>query len=245
MLARSGQVPRHLGHYCSIAAVCPHCGGVPEGASLLAPKSKAAERPAMPGARLRSAAVWWMAAAAATRVIWCQQVSAGAFVVLRLELQNVEPLIWRVVRVPADLRLRALHPVLQTVMGWNDQHPHSFSDGSANVPHADAPIAESLRVAHSRLTYTYEEQLAWRLRITAARGMWRPGSRQSIICLDGYLAGPGDGSGGPAAYSAILAGTIGHGPKLSRDLLESLGPGFDPERFDRSAINRELAQMRG
>lgn len=165
--------------------------------------------------------------------------------VLRLELQHVEPLIWRVVRVPADLRLRELHRVLQTVMGWGDQHAHSFTDGNATPPDDDMTITDALTAAHSRLTYIYEEQLAWRLRITRARGMWRPGSRHSIICLDGYLAGPRDGSGGPTAYSAILAGTLGRGPKLSRDVLDSLGPGFDPERFDRSAINRELAQLRG
>jgi hypothetical protein len=172
-------------------------------------------------------------------------MSAAGFVVIRLEVQNVEPLIWRVVRVPEDLKLCELHKVLQTVMGWCDQHPHSFDDGGPRPPDENRTIDEALTAAHSRLTYVYEEQLAWRLRITRARGMWRPGSRHSIICLDGYLAGPRDGSGGPLAYNAILAGTIGRGPKLSRDVLESLGPGFDPERFDRSAINRELAQLRG
>ncbi|MBA3269966.1 MAG: plasmid pRiA4b ORF-3 family protein [Acidobacteria bacterium] len=172
-------------------------------------------------------------------------MSEAVFVVLRLELQNVEPLIWRVVRVPGDLRLRELHRVLQTVMGWGDRHPHSFADGSAMPPDENLTIVEALAAAHSRLTYVYDEQLAWRLRITRARGMWRPGSRHPIICLDGYLAGPRDGTVGPLAYSAILAGTLGRGPKLSRDVLESLGPGFDPERFDRSAINRELAQLRG
>src|SRR5688500_18432879 len=172
-------------------------------------------------------------------------MAEGDFVVLRLELQNVEPLIWRVVRVPADLRLGELHRVLPTVMGWCDRHPHSFTDGSAHSPDETLTISEALAAAHSRLTYVYEEQIAWRLRITRARGMWRPGSRHSIICLDGYLAGPRDGMGGPMAYNAILAGTLGRGPKLSRDVLDSLGPGFDPERFDRSAINRELAQLRG
>src|SRR5215207_896437 len=158
-------------------------------------------------------------------------MSGALFVVLRLELQLVEPLIWRVVRVPADLRLSELHKVLQTVMGWSDQHPHSFHDGSALGPDEGLTIEDALAAAHSRLCYVYDEQPAWRLRITRARGMWRPGSRHSIICLDGYLAGPRDGSGGPTAYSAILAGTIGRGPKLSRHVLDALGPGFDPERF--------------
>ena len=181
------------------------------------------------------------------------------FVVLRLELQKVEPLIWRVLRVPADLRLSELHRVLQTVMGWLDRHPHGFEIAKRTfTPHdrttpreagkhcssEDLTILEALAAGREGIIYIYARSPEWRLRITRAPGSWRPASKSAIVCLDGYLAGPLDDSGGPAAYNAILAATLGRGPRLSRAMLARLGPNFDPERFDRSAINRQLAILR-
>lgn len=179
--------------------------------------------------------------------------------VLRLELQNVEPLIWRVIRVPGDLRLSELHPVLQTVMGWDNRYPHAFEicgrtsdrSGHRGVPGdsrhigcSDAQtITEALAAGRDGITYLYHHGPEWRLRLTRAPGAWRSVSKSPITCLDGYLAGPRDDSGGPVAYSAILAATLGRGPRLTRAQLERLGPGFDPELFDRSAINRELALL--
>jgi hypothetical protein len=180
-------------------------------------------------------------------------------VVLRLELQNVEPLIWRVIRVPDDLRLSQLHRVLQTVMGWDDRYPHAFEicsragDRTAprRAPAAGRPIGcsdaqtitEALAAGRDGITYLYDHEPEWRLRVTRAPGSWRSVSKSPITCLDGYLAGPRDDSGGPVAYSAILAATLGRGPRLTRAQIERLGPGFDPELFDRSAINRALAQL--
>lgn len=182
----------------------------------------------------------------------------AAFVVIRLELQRVEPLIWRIVRVPADLRLSELHRVVQTVMGWQDRHPHAFEiarhvftphdrtraqDAGRQCSSEDLTIVEALAEGREGITYIYDCP-AWRLRITRAPGAWRPASKSAIACLDGYLAGPGDDSGGPMAYNAILAATLGRGPRLSQSALAGLGPDFDPERFDRSAINRALAHVR-
>jgi hypothetical protein len=179
-------------------------------------------------------------------------------VVLRLELQNVEPLIWRVIRVPGDLRLSQLHRVLQTVMGWGDRYPHAFetcgrtngttarraaADGTTVGCSDGMTITEALAAGRDGITYLYDHEPEWRLRVTRAPGAWRSVSKSPITCLDGYLAGPRDDHSGPAAYSAILAATLGRGPRLTRAQIERLGPGFDPELFDRSAINRELALL--
>jgi Plasmid pRiA4b ORF-3-like protein len=49
--------------------------------------------------------------------------------VLRIELQSIEPLIWRRVRVPLGWRLDRVHRVFQTVMGWQNRHLHEFRVG--------------------------------------------------------------------------------------------------------------------
>ena len=50
----------------------------------------------------------------------------NAITVLRIELEGIEPLIWRRVAVPASMSLEALHSVIQATMGWLDCHLWQF-----------------------------------------------------------------------------------------------------------------------
>jgi hypothetical protein len=162
-----------------------------------------------------------------------------------------------VVRVPGDLRLADLHRVLQMVLGWTDRGAHAFelqdrtplTARRSSAPcctrgaviDEDRTTAEALGAAHDSFMYLYDDARKWRVRISRAPGVWRGKTRAPIACLDGYLAGPPDDGGGPDAYSAVLAATLGRGPRLTPTQIAWLGPDFDPERFDRSGINRALA----
>jgi Plasmid pRiA4b ORF-3-like protein len=42
--------------------------------------------------------------------------------VLRIELEDIEPLIWRRVAVHTSMNLKAVHGVIQAAMGWLDNH---------------------------------------------------------------------------------------------------------------------------
>jgi Plasmid pRiA4b ORF-3-like protein len=46
--------------------------------------------------------------------------------VLRIELEDIEPLIWRRVAVRTSMNLKALHRIIQAVMGWLDYHLWEF-----------------------------------------------------------------------------------------------------------------------
>jgi hypothetical protein len=39
---------------------------------------------------------------------------------LRIELLDIEPLIWRRLRLPKAMRLDSLHSVIQIAFGWTD-----------------------------------------------------------------------------------------------------------------------------
>jgi len=45
---------------------------------------------------------------------------------LKLEMLEVEPLIWRRLLVPGSITLAQLHEVIQTAMGWTNSHLHSL-----------------------------------------------------------------------------------------------------------------------
>ncbi len=178
---------------------------------------------------------------------------------LRFDVMNIEPRIWRVLRVPANLRLAELHRVLQMVMGWSNRHPHIFeiAGRAAGAPtraleacscwrtlgDENVTVATALASAPQGFRYSYDAPVGWRVRITRAPGVWRGVAKSSISCLDGYLAGPRDDFNGPSAYSAILAATLGRARALTAEERQWLGPNFDPELFDRCAINRALAQL--
>ena len=49
-------------------------------------------------------------------------MSADAIAVLRIELIDIEPLIWRRVAVKTATNLQTLHRIIQAVMGWLDYH---------------------------------------------------------------------------------------------------------------------------
>jgi hypothetical protein len=50
-------------------------------------------------------------------------------IALRIELEDIEPLVWRRIVVCNQLTFEALHNYLQWVMGWQDSHAHEFRAG--------------------------------------------------------------------------------------------------------------------
>ena len=52
---------------------------------------------------------------------------------LRIELLDVRPLVWRRLRVPANITLPKLHRVFQTALGWTNSHLHQFKVGGHRI----------------------------------------------------------------------------------------------------------------
>ena len=45
----------------------------------------------------------------------------------KLLLRDVHPVVWRRVSLPDSLSIADLHNVIQLLMGWDDDHLHSFA----------------------------------------------------------------------------------------------------------------------
>ena len=52
------------------------------------------------------------------------------FYLLRIQLLDIEPKIWRRFVVPANITMDRLHDVIQIVMGWTDSHLPEFTIGN-------------------------------------------------------------------------------------------------------------------
>src|SRR5258708_12574696 len=65
---------------------------------------------------------------------------------LRVELQDVEPLVWRRILVPENLTLAKLHGALIGAMGWHGGHLHEDEIGRPpyGIPDDNAPQPDPL-----------------------------------------------------------------------------------------------------
>jgi hypothetical protein len=130
---------------------------------------------------------------------------------LRLELSDVVPAVWRVIRLPAHLHLDDLHYAIQAVMGWDDFHPHVFEVGEREYgpkvePEADddaefvdasawagegseLTIAEAFKASAGGFSYIYDFVDEWRVRVSLA-GEADVEDASPVVCLAGEHAGP-------------------------------------------------------
>lgn len=91
--------------------------------------------------------------------------------VLRIELNDIKPLIWRRIVVPAQISLDRLHDIFQIAMGWEDCHLHEFHIGTQKYMEAPESNEDGLEESRffldalapkNRFTYAYDFGDDWR-----------------------------------------------------------------------------------
>jgi hypothetical protein len=175
-------------------------------------------------------------------------------VLLRIELLNMEPLIWRRVRVPAKWTLRRLHGVLQKVFGWEDRHLHEFQLGDLRIgmPELDESeaglqddrewtLAEVLRTGAQEFLYVYDFGDEWEHRlIVEPAARTEAGAQLAPMCLAGENAAPPEDVGGPPGYELFLEALGNPQHEQHEEMLEWIGGIWDPRAFDINRVNRSL-----
>jgi hypothetical protein len=190
---------------------------------------------------------------------------AASTYTLRVEIEHSEPPIWRRLAVRSDLRLDALHRLLQAAFGWQDSHLHRFAlgdaytgpsfltafdleEGEEGMSEEDARLDQVLTAAGDRLTYEYDFGDGWTHLVTlesADPAKEGPATR----CLDGERAGPVEDSGGIHHYEAIAAWHRAGRPRdtesVDAELVESWLPdGFDPDAFAVKDVDARVRRVR-
>ena len=177
---------------------------------------------------------------------------------LRIELQDIEPLVWRRLLVDGDTTLSKLHHYIQATMGWTDAHLHEFEIGGKiyATPHPeDDPerdIVDERRVRLDRVattgdhfSYIYDFGDSWQHRVVVEHVESLEGGQRGYAHVSaGERACPPEDVGGAAAYMDFME-QISQRPldDEGRRLLEWAGEDFDPARFDRHAANATLLRM--
>ena len=118
-------------------------------------------------------------------------------------MREVEPMVIRVLDVPAGVLLPELHDLLQAAIGWTDSHLHQFvAEGICyGTPDLDGPEDErdeskvSLRSMPTRFSYLYDFGDGWEHEVVViGPGGAVPG------CVEGDGPCPPEDVGGPHGY---------------------------------------------
>jgi hypothetical protein len=165
-----------------------------------------------------------------------------------------EPPVWRRVLVPAEIRLDRLHAIIQTVMGWQNAHLHSFNDGETHygVPDPElefhdehATKLNELVAPSGRLEYTYDFGDSWDHEILVEEATVAEPGQSFPWCVAGQGACPPEDSGGVWGYQRLVEILADPGHEEHQFMRDWLGldshDQFDPTRFDLDDANRRLA----
>lgn len=165
---------------------------------------------------------------------------------VRVELKRSRPPIWRRLEVRSDLRLDALHQVLQAAFGWDDYHLWRFSLGGGpfdhgnqlflcpydveegeledegGIPAGEVRLDETMQQRGDVLAYVYDYGDNWELTLRLEEILPADTAAPSAVCVDGRRAAPPEDCGSL---------------RDAEDLATVLD---DPADFDIDEINRTL-----
>ncbi|MGB6208508.1 plasmid pRiA4b ORF-3 family protein [Mycobacterium sp.] len=166
-----------------------------------------------------------------------------------------EPRVWRRLLIPDAMPLSRLHDVIQTAMGWQDYHLHSFTDGRCTYgpsnPELELDFVDErsvrfgdLDIESGLISYTYDFGDGWEHEIVVeTAGVAEPGKHYPQ-CVDGEGACPSEDCGGPPGYEHLREVLADPGDEEHDDMVTWLGLDhaceFNPAAFDVEAVNRRL-----
>jgi len=174
------------------------------------------------------------------------------FYLLKIQLLDIEPSIWRRFVVPASITLDRLHDVIQIVMGWTDSHLHEFTIGNKRYTEYPESKEDGLPCGRYRLgdlikqkgrtfQYLYDFGDGWEHELVLEESRYfNPELRTELACLDGQRACPPEDVGGVPGYFEFLNALKDPNHEEHESYVEWSGGSFDSERFDPESINREL-----
>lgn len=171
---------------------------------------------------------------------------------LRIFLDQIQPPIWRRVRVPEHHTLGHLHRVVQVVMGWQDYHLHEFSYGSERYGRPDYDEGAGLRderrielrglgmTPGSVLGYLYDFGDDWHHIVVFEGAMPASADETYPLCIGGERSAPPEDVGGIFGYQEFLQAIADPEHERHEELISWSGGGFDPELFSIEKTNRRL-----
>lgn len=172
---------------------------------------------------------------------------------LKVTLRGIRPPIWRRIQVTDDITLSRLHDILQTVMGWWEEHLHAFNVNGVEYgspdPYSELRSDRRIKLGQlglaekSKFRYEYDFGDSWEHELLVEKILAPEPGVSYPRCLKGKRACPPEDVGGIWGYMGYLEAIEDPAHPQHDELLEWSGP-FDPEAFDLEEVNGALSGER-
>ena len=175
----------------------------------------------------------------------------------KIEVLDIEPLIWRRILVPAEYNFWDLHVAIQDSIGWFGWHLHHFEikgkgkrkkvqigipdfyqmDVENDIfPGWEIPVLDYFNDLGVTADYFYDYGDSWRLSVKLEGYIFQERGMKYPVCLDGERAGPPEDSGGVAGYNEILEDLSNPKNKEYKSTREWVGELWNSENFDKNKV---------
>lgn len=178
---------------------------------------------------------------------------------LRIELQYIEPRIWRTILVPETLTLPRLDRVVQAAMGWTNSHLHDWRiDGKrygVPDPEWEQPgqllderrftIGTVLGEGIDEFSYDYDFGDGWEHRVVVETRLAADPDRNTWpMCIAGANACPPEDVGGPSGYMDFVQAMRDPAHEEHLAMWRWHGGPFDPTAFSLNDTNQAIKRAR-
>ncbi|MDP2422934.1 MAG: plasmid pRiA4b ORF-3 family protein [Bacteroidales bacterium] len=177
---------------------------------------------------------------------------------IQIALRGFKPKIWRRLLIPSGLKLADLHNIIQTAMGWSDEHLHQFIKNRTfytvrmkddlfwgdldNVDYKNIKVSDLLSLEKEQIIYEYDFGDGWEHDIILEKILPFDAAFKHPVCLKGKMNCPPEDCGGIWGYANMLEILIQPDHEEYENYIEWLGDEFDPEFFDIDEVNELLSE---
>jgi hypothetical protein len=174
---------------------------------------------------------------------------------LRVQLRDVEPVVWRRVLVPGSVRMNRLADMLLAAMGWSNSHLHAFDVGGTRygmhfdewpvgeIDEKDVSVLQALRDT-GRFVFEYDFGDSWEHDVVIEELTRSRFGLKFAVCLDGQNACPPDDVGGADGYARFLAAIANPDHEEHDDYVTWIGRVFDRGEFNLANTNALCQKVR-
>ncbi|MCX7424562.1 MAG: SEC-C metal-binding domain-containing protein [Planctomycetia bacterium] len=172
---------------------------------------------------------------------------------LKITLDNSDPPIWRRVQIE-DCDLTTLHQVIQSAMGWDDDHMHEFEIGKKKYvgnpmkETCDEDTGDTTRLSEitqrkvKKIKYWYDFGDDWFHTIQIEKPFPAKPGVHYPRCSEGERACPPEDCGGIWGYYRLLDALSDPDHPEHEEMKEWHEDDIDPEAFDVEEVNLRWAK---